>query len=330
MEKRPLEKALVTLLKLSGKVVAKIHPSAMDLPPFDISNEEANDLVRRWIEHPDGQGHLATKQGTYELKAFLCFQSHARGLRPADCLNILRYRYVLLRSEKHSLRRLTHNAGFFPSDASLARRYAELLAEDYRQTDLFVSYQKEEWYPLSLGLLTAARRCPRWGYLDPYRYAHPWSAALEGKRVLVVHPFTETIRRQYEQRREQLFPGRDVLPRFGALYLVKAVQSIAGNPVPYATWFDALEAMKREMDRYDYDVALIGCGAYGFHLAAHAKRRGRVGLHMASMVQMLFGIKGKRWDDDPEYARFYNDAWVRPAADERPDGLETIEDGCYW
>lgn len=320
---------LVTLLKLAGKAVSAVHPAATALPPCDIGNEEANDLVRRWIEHPDGQGHLATKQGTYELKAFLCFRSHVHGLRAADCLDILRYRYVLLRSERHALRRLTHNAGFFPADVSLARRYAALLEEDYRAIDLFVSYQKEEWYPMNLGLLAGATRCPRWGFLDPYRYARPWSAALEGKRVLVVHPFADTIRRQYE-RRGQLFPGRDVLPRFGALHCVRAVQSLAGNAVPYATWFDALDAMKREMDSYDYDVALVGCGAYGFHLAAHAKRRGRVGLHMASMLQLLFGIKGKRWDDDTEYARFYNDAWVRPAVDERPAGLETVEGGCYW
>lgn len=329
MKQRPLEKALVTLLKLTGKVVSKIRPAVMALPPFDLDNEEANSLVRQWLEKPDGQGHMATKVGTTEMKTFLCFYSHVHGLRRSDLVNMLCYRYALLRSTRHAMRRIIHLSGFFPFDYDLAERYVKLVADDYRCVDLMVSYMKEEWYPLSLGLLAGAKRCPPWGYLDPYCHKHPWSAALEGKRVLVVHPFTETIRRQYE-RREALFPGRDVLPRFGALYLVQAVQSIAGNPVPYRTWFDALEAMKREMDRYDYDVALIGCGAYGFHLAAHAKRRGRVGLHMASMVQLLFGIKGARWDDYPEYNRFYNDAWVRPSADERPEGLETIEGGCYW
>ncbi len=327
--KRPLSKVLVTLLKLTGKAVSEIRPAAMALPPCDLTSQEANDEVRRWIEHPDGRGRLATKQGTYELKAFLCFYSHAHGLRRADVGNIARYRYPLLRSTHHSMWRMTNNAGFFPADEALGERYAELMAGDLRQVDLFVSYQKEEWYPMSLGLLAGAKRCLPWGYLDPYLRERPWSAALEGKKVLVVHPFTETIRRQYE-RREQLFPGTDVLPRFGALHLVRAVQSIAGNPVPYASWFEALEAMEREMDRYDYDVALIGCGAYGFHLAAHAKRRGKVGLHMALMVQLLFGIKGTRWDNQPDYCRFYNDAWVRPSDDERPRGAETIEGGCYW
>lgn len=329
MKTRPLSKALVTVLKLIGKVVAKISPSAMALPPCDLDNDEANDLVRGWLEHPDGQGHMATKLGTYELKAFLCFYSHAHGLRGTDVANMLRYRYPLLRSMRHSLRRLTNNAGFFPASEEAGLRYAELVAADFPLADLLVSYQKEEWYPLSLGLLAGAKRCPPWGYLDPYRYKRPWSAALAGKRVLVVHPFADTIRRQYD-RRAELFPGTDVLPGFASLRCIRAVQSIAGNAVPYRTWFDALDAMKREMDAEDYDVALIGCGAYGFHLAAHAKRRGKVGLHMASYVQLLFGIRGARWDADPEYSRFYNDAWVRPSADERPAGAETIEGGCYW
>ena len=33
--------------------------------------------------------------------------------------------------------------------------------------------------------------------------------------------------------------------------------------------------MKMQMDEEDYDIALIGCGAYGMSLAAHAKRKGK-------------------------------------------------------
>lgn len=38
--------------------------------------------------------------------------------------------------------------------------------------------------------------------LEPYYYANPWSAALAGKHVLVVHPFADTIRAQYQKRGE--------------------------------------------------------------------------------------------------------------------------------
>lgn len=68
----------------------------------------------------------------------------------------------------------------------------------------------------------------------------PWSAALKGKKVLVIHPFKETIERQYE-RREEIFPGTDILPEF-ELKTLKAVQTVAGEKDNrFLTWFDALE-----------------------------------------------------------------------------------------
>lgn len=63
------------------------------------------------------------------------------------------------------------------------------------------------------------------------------------------------------------------MPEFGNLYLLKAVQSIAGTKTEYANWFEALDYMENEMDKFDYEIALIGCGAYGMNLAAHAKSK---------------------------------------------------------
>lgn len=34
--------------------------------------------------------------------------------------------------------------------------------------------------------------------LEPYFYKNPWSLALKGKKVLVIHPFEDTIRKQYQ------------------------------------------------------------------------------------------------------------------------------------
>ena len=33
-----------------------------------------------------------------------------------------------------------------------------------------------------------------------YIAEHPWTKALEGKKVLIIHPFTSTIKKQYEKR----------------------------------------------------------------------------------------------------------------------------------
>ena len=167
-------------------------------------------------------------------------------------------------------------------------------------------------------------------YLAPYLYEIPWTSVLKGKRVLVVSPFTDTIVSQYA-RRDLLFDNHDVLPEFAELIPLKAVQSIAGNTTDYPDWFSALNSMKEQMSSMDYDIALIGCGAYGMHLAVHAKRMGRIGIHTAGWTQMLFGIYGNRWlNDEPQFKRFINSYWVRPSSDETPQNAQSIENGCYW
>ena len=58
------------------------------------------------------------------------------------------------------------------------------------------------------------------------------------------------------------------------------------------------------MDTTDYDVVLIGAGAFSLPLVAHAKRRGKVGIHMGGSLQILFGILGKRWREDKDFEGF--------------------------
>jgi hypothetical protein len=144
---------------------------------------------------------------------------------------------------------------------------------------------------------------------------------------LVIHPFVESIKKQYA-RRDKLFANQDILPAF-ELETIQAVQSIAGNDCGYTTWFDALEAMKNEIVRKQFDIAILGCGAYGFPLAAFIKEQGKRAVHMGGATQILFGIKGGRWDAST-VSRLYNEYWIRPGASEVPTGIHKVENGCYW
>ncbi|WP_275353744.1 hypothetical protein [Klebsiella pneumoniae] len=79
----------------------------------------------------------------------------------------------------------------------------------------------------------------------------------------------------------------------------------------FKNWFEALEKCKA-ISKIDFDVAIIGCGAYGLPLASFVKNLGKQSIHLAGWTQVLFGIKGKRWDDLPQISKFYNDHWIRP------------------
>ncbi|MGA9762569.1 MAG: hypothetical protein WBQ14_09110 [Gaiellaceae bacterium] len=164
---------------------------------------------------------------------------------------------------------------------------------------------------------------------SPYLNRPPWSAALKGKRVLVIHPFTESISEQYSRRRERIWDDPDVLPEFD-LQLIKSVQSLADEPTEFATWFDALAHMKTEMEAREFDVCIVGAGAYGLSLAAHAKSLGRKGVALCGATQILFGIRGKRWDEREDFAGLFNDYWVRPKPSEVPRNPSAVEGGSYW
>jgi hypothetical protein len=164
--------------------------------------------------------------------------------------------------------------------------------------------------------------------LEPYFHADPWSMVLEHKRVLVVHPFAESIKSQYA-RRELLFNDPRVLPHF-ELITLKAVQTMAHNPSSFRTWFDALADMKEKIEKSAFDVAIIGCGAYGLPLAAYVKRTGRQAVHLGGATQLLFGIKGQRWEEREQYQQLMNENWIKPLESERPKNYLHVEGGCYW
>ena len=54
-----------------------------------------------------------------------------------------------------------------------------------------------------------------------------------------------------------------------------------------------------------FDVAIIGCGAYGMPLGAMLKDAGKTVIHLGGVTQILFGIKGKRWDEN-KTSELYN------------------------
>lgn len=229
-------------------------------------------------------------------------------------------------SEK-ARRDIRNLSGVFPTDDNTLARFCELYIRCAHGADLLalwdVGAERQVIRGCQNTVFTKLRA------LEPYYHPQPWSAALAGKKVLVVHPFADTIRAQYA-RRERLFPGRDILPEFAALTVVRAVQGLGGQETGYAGWFDALDAMERRIAEADFEVAVIGAGAYGLPLAAFCKSLGRQAVQMSGATQLLFGIKGKRWDTHPELSLLYNEAWVRPGEGETIANKDVVEGGSYW
>ncbi len=222
------------------------------------------------------------------------------------------------------------NAGVFPNEYPTLERYARLM------TEKVLPHMSHTVVWFNFGEARIVKKyCPEakllgMGSLAPFLWQDAWTKALAGKKVLVVHPFCGTILRQYPRRRLIWGEHADrVLPDF-ELDVLPVPLSPALVPPVYTDWFAVLDALQLEMSSRDFDIALVGCGAYSLPLVVHARNLGRQGIHLGGGTQILFGIRGGRWDKMPEYNRYYNEHWIRPLPEDTPQNTNIIEGGCYW
>lgn len=294
--------------------------------PVDATGEAAGRELAALLRRP--APCMIARFGATELAGIVCMMDMASDL-PA-----WRKRWKVFRGEMRAVsrwnprirRHMADWSGFFPLTDDALEQFRVLMERDAGELDMLGSWLADEIRVLPL--IRHARRIPIDIILRPDLLETPWTAAFEGRKVLVIHPFADSIQRQYERR--DLFFGRPVFPAC-QLKTFRAVQSLRGENSRFKTWFEALAWMEQEIDRIDFEIALIGCGAYGFPLAAHIKRSGKQAVHVGGALQLMFGILGKRWERDPTVTPWLNEHWIRPLPEETPRDLNTLEGGgCYW
>ena len=233
-------------------------------------------------------------------------------------------------NNKHYLRfgKININA-MFDDDEEQIKKYHSLIVDSYNKADLIAN-----WYSCKMegdlikkysknSILVPSK------VLEPRLLKKPWSMALEGKKVLVIHPFTKTIVSQYKKR-ELLFDNKLFLPNFE----LKVIPSVWYDPFDmdrkFITWFDALNYLKEEIRKTQFDIALLGCGPFGVPLVTYIKDIGKQAIYIGGALQIMFGIKGARWDQIKEVRDLYNEHWVRPDEEFKPNKYDKIDGGCYW
>ncbi len=282
-----------------------------------LTPEQGNKELAKMIE--SGIPFAAIRYGGVETNTYIEGKSYLVGIRKS------------MRQE--IVDTAQRQAGFFPNNTDMLPCYVALIEETSKEIDFLATYAtRMENYMIhsfmSSSVIVSDNRA-----LEPYYFQHnePWTKALKGKRVLVIHPFVDSIRNQYNNR-EKLFDDPDILPEF-ELKTLKAVQTIVGTEDErFNNWFDALNYMYEEALKIEFDIALIGCGAYGQPLACMLKKAGKQAIHIGGATQILFGIIGRRWElNSKEVSSLFNEHWIRPSAEETPLNKEKNEfGGAYW
>ena len=100
----------------------------------------------------------------------------------------------------------------------------------------------------------------------------------------------------------------------------------------YASSTDLLESICAELSTRNFDIALIGASSLGILIADYVKDLGKVGLSLGGHLQVIFGVQGKRWRENPHWQQAYwNESWVNMPENFKPTGRKwLVDDGAYW
>ena len=172
--------------------------------------------------------------------------------------------------------------------------------------------------------------------LEPYYvpFEHRWTRLLKDQTVSVVSSFTQTMKGQIPVF-DKLFPS-EVFPsdiRWNWVQTGHPPRLAQGSnewPPHITNSIEAVDWIVSEVVRQGSRFALIGCGGIGMLVAKKLKERGVIAIVLGGAIQVLFGIKGRRWENHSIISKFWNEHWVSPSEAETPAGCSAIEGGCYW
>jgi len=153
------------------------------------------------------------------------------------------------------------------------------------------------------------------------------------RKIIIICPFADLLA---ERANQQTFER--VWAKTGKRWFQPA--GVEGLELPYG--FDVMtqaryttsialyEAILVELQRREFDVALIAAAGLAVPLAAAVKSMGRIALDMGGHLQVLFGVIGKRWRESPEWQQYFNEAWIDMPERYRPTRSDVCDNGAYW
>lgn len=160
----------------------------------------------------------------------------------------------------------------------------------------------------------------------------PWTHYLLGKKILVINPFVDSFKLQMKNK-FKMFKNTPIFLDNQKFLFYKAFQTHAGNHI-HNNWLETYKIICNDIKNLDFDIALLGCGGYGLPLCNFIKEdMGKSAIYIGGGLQLLFGVIGKRWEDNEIIKRIIkeNDSkFIHPIKTDILKNNNKVEGGCYW
>lgn len=162
----------------------------------------------------------------------------------------------------------------------------------------------------------------------------PWTHYLIDKKVLIIHPFVDSFQKQLKNK-FNIFKDKSkkVFLDDQKFVFYKTYQTHAYNHI-HTSWLETFELMCNDIEKLDFDIALLGCGGYGLPLCNFIKSNlNKSAVYIGGGLQLLFGVMGNRWENFEYWKKTIaeNDTkFIRPSGEEILKNKHIVENGSYW
>ena len=237
---------------------------------------------------------------------------------------------------------LEYNAGIYNQTNDNLKIWAFLYADAIKKSDICFIWDSEtvqQGIKVSQNALTKNVKTMSADTLDPINAINigikPWTLSLYGKRVLIVSPFIDSIKSQIDKK-YKLFGDDTPLFHEDQEYVYYKTFSTLGGNFLHSNWRETFNKMITDIDKLDFDIALVSCGGYGLPICNFIKTKmQKSAIYLGGVLALLFGVTCKR------YGNNFNPGLITPSENETiqlksfkdlydSDCPNEVEDGCYW
>lgn len=234
-----------------------------------------------------------------------------------------------------------YQSGIFPSDPEFMIEFVKFYQDQVVKTDvlgLFGSVNEPQLFSsLNFDSIFVPYQATEPDRSIPYNPDLCYLPLFRNKKLLFISPFSSFAKLRANQSTFESVWRSIGLPWFypmeiQAIDIPYSYVNQKETHLRYKTSLFLYKEIVKQMDQFDFDIALIAAGHLGIPIANYAKSIGKIGLSLGGHFQVLFGILGERWNRDPYWKKNYiNEHWCRLPADFIPINAKKLTDNhAYW
>ena len=240
--------------------------------------------------------------------------------------------------EKNLIFHAYNQIGVFPVDVQFYLEYGKFYIEHLRNIDcLGVFHYKWEmeivkYYQLQSKLIHFVYQEPDRSI--PCNDNKCYLQYFRDQKILLIAPFANLL----QQRANQEIFESVWLKTGKKWFYPKSVDALEfpygflkETHDKYTTAIDLYKDITAEIEKRDFDVALISAAGLAIPIASHIKNMGKVGIDLGGHQQVLFGVIGKRWREQKYWQKnYFNEHWINMPTSYKPGRKDVCDQGAYW